>query len=109
MLDTFSVQQPIRFRATLRNDYTAPRHVATVRQLPSSPAGEDWFDWEVRPGPDPSTNASGPTDGFLVQVCYVEKTPAGICAGSSVGHYQREEPLALGVKANGVLNLRVRY
>ena len=38
--------------------------------------GEDWFEWEKRPGPEPASNVTGPNDVFLVRVCYVEKTQA---------------------------------
>lgn len=43
------------YLATLPDDYTGPRHVATVRQLPPGPAGEEWYEWEERPGPEPAT------------------------------------------------------
>lgn len=32
-------------------EYVCPRHIATVRQLPSQSPGVDWFEWEERPGP----------------------------------------------------------
>jgi len=50
---------------TLPDDYTGPRHVATVRQLPPGPGGQDWFDWEERPGPESASNATGPDDGLV--------------------------------------------
>ena len=53
---------------TLPDDYTGPRHVVTLQQLPPESPGEDWFEWEERPGPEPVT----PNDEFIVQVCYVE-------------------------------------
>jgi hypothetical protein len=59
----------------LPDDYTGPRHVVTVRQLPPGPgaySGEDWFEWEERPGPEPASNATSPNDVLLVRVCYVE-------------------------------------
>ena len=66
---------------TLPGDYTGPRHVVTVRQLPPGPgaySGEDWFDWEERPGPEPVSTASRANDEILVHVCYVEgKGPLG--------------------------------
>jgi hypothetical protein len=57
---------------TLPDDYTGPRHVVTVRQLPPGPGSEDWFDWEEHPGPEPASTASRPNDEILVHVCYVE-------------------------------------
>ena len=50
---------------TLPEEYTGPRYVATVRQLPPGPGGEDWFDWEERPGPESASNATGPDDGLV--------------------------------------------
>jgi hypothetical protein len=50
---------------TLPDDYTGPRHVVTVRQRPPGSSGEDWFDWEKRPGPGPASTATGPDDGLL--------------------------------------------
>jgi hypothetical protein len=60
---------------TLPEDYIGPRHVVTVGQLPPGPgaySGEDWFDWEERPGPEPASPTSRPNDELVVQVCYVE-------------------------------------
>jgi hypothetical protein len=76
---------PSRFRVqygylkTLPDDYTGPRHVVTVRQLPPGPgaySGEDWFEWEERPGTEPPSNATGPNDELVVRVSYVERTQA---------------------------------
>jgi hypothetical protein len=61
---------------TLPDDDIGPRHVVTVKQLPPRPDGEDWFEWEERPGPEPASAASRPADDLLVRVCYVERTPA---------------------------------
>lgn len=65
---------------TLPDDYVGARHVVTVGRLPpelGTYSGEDWFDWEERPGPEPASKATGPNDEFLVHVCYVEaKTKA---------------------------------
>jgi hypothetical protein len=61
---------------TLPEEYSGPRHVVTVKQLPPGPGGEDWFEWEERPGPEPASNATGPNDGVVIHVCYVEKTHA---------------------------------
>jgi hypothetical protein len=62
------------------DDYTGPRHVVTVKQLPPGPgaySGEDWFEWEERPGPGAASNATGPDDEILMRVSYVEtKTKA---------------------------------
>lgn len=63
---------------TLPDDYTGPRHVATVRQLTPGPgaySGEDWFEWEERAGVEPLSMAS-PNDDLVVRVCYVERTQA---------------------------------
>jgi hypothetical protein len=65
------------FLKTLPDDYTGPRHVVTVRQLPPGPSaysGEPWFEWEERPGPDPASDATGPSDDVVLQVCFVETT-----------------------------------
>jgi hypothetical protein len=61
---------------TLPDDYTGPRHVVTVRQLPPGPgasSAEDWFEWEERPGPRPADEADRFTNEQIIQVCYVEK------------------------------------
>ena len=47
---------------TLPDDYIGPRHTVTVRQLPPVEPGEDWFEWEERPGPEPASNATGPNE-----------------------------------------------
>jgi hypothetical protein len=60
---------------TLTDDYTGPRHVVTVRQLPPAERAKPWFEWEERPGPEPVTTASRPNDEILVQVRYVEAKP----------------------------------
>ena len=64
---------------TLPDEYTGPRHVVAVRQippeeLPAAERAESWFDWEERPGPEPASNASGPDAELLVHVCYVERS-----------------------------------
>ena len=46
-----------------------------MKQLPPGPGGEDWFEWQERPGPEPAPNAAGPDDEILVHVCYVEAKP----------------------------------
>ena len=58
---------------TLPDDYAGPRHTVTVRRLPPEPgaySGEDWFEWEERPGPEPASPASRPNDEILLQVSY---------------------------------------
>ncbi|MGA2593732.1 MAG: hypothetical protein ABSH32_27810 [Bryobacteraceae bacterium] len=35
---------------TLPHDYIGPRHTVTVKRLPPVERGEDWFEWEERPG-----------------------------------------------------------
>jgi hypothetical protein len=64
---------------TLPDHYIGPRHTVTVKQLPPGPgaySSEDWFEWEERPGPEPASDATGPNDGVVIHVCYVEKTHA---------------------------------
>jgi hypothetical protein len=61
----------------LPDNYTGPRHVVTVRQLPPGPgaySGEPWFEWEERHGPEPASTASRPNDDVVLQVCFVETT-----------------------------------
>jgi hypothetical protein len=60
----------------LPDDYVGLHHTVTVKQLPPGPGDEDWYEWEERPGPEPVSNATGPNDGVLVQVSYVERTRA---------------------------------
>jgi hypothetical protein len=59
----------------LPDSYTGPRHTVTVRQLPPVEPGEDWFQWEESPGPEPASDATGPNDEILVHVRYVEGKP----------------------------------
>jgi len=66
---------------TLPDDYTGQRHVVAVRrippeELPAAEPSQNWFDWEERPGPEPASNATGPDDGLLIHVRYVETAPA---------------------------------
>jgi len=69
---------PHRFRVqygylkTLPDGYTGPRHVVTVQQLPPESPGEDWFEWEERPGPEPTREARIPNNDLVIHVCYVE-------------------------------------
>jgi hypothetical protein len=63
----------------LPRDFTGPRHVVTVRQippeeLPPASRAETWFEWEERPGPDPDPKSAGLSDDFVLQVCFVETT-----------------------------------
>jgi hypothetical protein len=63
--------------ARLPDDYTGPRHMVAVRQIPPeeiapTERADNWFEWEERPEAGPASNATGPTDEILVQVCYVE-------------------------------------
>jgi hypothetical protein len=44
------------YLTTLPDDYTGPRHVVTMKQLPPVERGEDWFEWEERPGPEPASS-----------------------------------------------------
>lgn len=58
-------------------NYSGPRHVVTVRQIPPdelSPAnrGESWFEWEERSGPEPVSNVTSPENEVLIRVSYVE-------------------------------------
>jgi hypothetical protein len=59
---------------TLPDDYIGPRHTVTVRQLPpglGAYAGDEWFDWEERPGRGPADLADL-NDEQIIQVSYVE-------------------------------------
>jgi hypothetical protein len=60
---------------TLPEDYTGPRHVVTVRRIPPVEPGEDGYEWEERPGPEPVSHASGPDDELVIQMCYVDMKP----------------------------------
>jgi hypothetical protein len=63
---------------TLPDDYTGSRHVVTVKQLPSGRDGEEWYEWEERPGPGPPEDADGLSDEQIIRVNYVErKRPVG--------------------------------
>jgi hypothetical protein len=60
----------------LPDGYIGPRHMVTVRRLPPEPgahSGEDWFEWEERPGPEPASNATGRNDDLVIRVCNVER------------------------------------
>ncbi len=62
----------------LPDDYTGPRHTVTVRRLPperGSCSDEDWYEREERPGPEQVSNATGPIDEIVVQVCHIEMKP----------------------------------
>jgi len=53
------------YLATLPDDCSGPRHVVTLQQLPPETPGEDWFEWEERPGPEPASNTTGASgEGF---------------------------------------------
>jgi hypothetical protein len=51
----------------------ARRHDETA---PPGPCGENWFEWEERPGPEPTSSATGGNDQTFIQVCDVERTQA---------------------------------
>jgi len=60
---------------TLPDDYSGPRHIITVRQLPpgrGAYSGDDWFEWEERPGLGRLEDADRPNDEQIIQVSYVE-------------------------------------
>ena len=66
----------------LPEDYTGPRHVVTVRQIPPeeiAPAERDdnWYEWEERPGPEPASKVTAPTMSSSSRVHYVEGKPKG--------------------------------
>ncbi len=68
------------FLKKLPEDYTGPRHTVTVRRIPPAwrtGSDEDWFEWEERPGPEPVSNATGPDDELVIQVCHVDMKPKG--------------------------------
>ena len=56
----------------LPEHYIGPRHVIGVKQISPESPGEEWFEWEERPGPGPPSKDTGKTDDLIVQVCYVE-------------------------------------
>ena len=63
---------------TLPDDYTGSRHVVTVKQLPSGRDGEEWYEWEERPGPGPADDTDCPSDEQIIRVNYIErKRPVG--------------------------------
>jgi hypothetical protein len=84
---------------TLPDDYIGTRHVVTVRQLPPVKRGEDWFQWEERPGPEPASNAISPSDeswltrllvgpvgrSFLEGATACRAVPARVCQGGGSG------------------------
>jgi hypothetical protein len=57
------------------DDFTGPRHVVTVKQLPPVERAEDWFEWQERHGAEPLSPAS-PNDDLVVRVWYLARTPA---------------------------------
>jgi len=57
---------------TLPDGYPGPPHTVTVKQLPPGPGGEEWFEWEERPGPGPAEDADRLSDEQITRVCYVE-------------------------------------
>jgi hypothetical protein len=44
-----------------------------VKQLPSGRDGEEWYEWEERPGPGPPDDTDCPSDEQIIQVRYVER------------------------------------
>jgi hypothetical protein len=60
---------------TLPDDYVGRRHVVTVKQLQPVEPGEDWYEWEERPGAAPASTVSSPNGELLVRVSYVEAKP----------------------------------
>jgi hypothetical protein len=60
---------------TLADDYTGPRHVVSVRQLPPGPGAysdDEWFEWEEQPRLGPAEVADVLIDEHTIQVRYVE-------------------------------------
>jgi hypothetical protein len=60
---------------TLPDDFAGHRHVVAVRQLlpePSAYSGDEWFEWEERPGLGPAEVADL-NDEQIIQVRYVEE------------------------------------
>ena len=68
---------------SLPADYRGPRHIVAVRQippeeLPPASRGQDWFELEERPGPEPPAEPRGPNDDIVLQVCFIDsKGPPG--------------------------------
>jgi hypothetical protein len=58
---------------TLPDDYTGPRHTVTMKQLPPGRDGEEWYEWEERPGPVPANDADRYSDDQIIHVRYVER------------------------------------
>ena len=81
---------------TLPGEYSGPRHVVTVKQLPPVEPGEDWFEWEERPGPEPAANATGRDDEIVVQVHCVDGKPKASIRRSPAGHRYRYRGLPFG-------------
>jgi hypothetical protein len=49
-----------------------------VKQLRSGRDGEEWYEWEERPGPGPPDDADRLSDELVIRVNYVEqKRPLG--------------------------------
>src|ERR1017187_1218951 len=55
--------------------FTCPRTITALRSESLPAPQEDSRELE-RPGPEPASDATGPNDGVVIHVCYVEKTHA---------------------------------
>jgi hypothetical protein len=55
-----------------------------ARYPQGSEPGEDWFEWEERPGPKPVSTASHPNDDLVINVCYVSLSETGQAANRSL-------------------------
>ena len=60
-------------------DYIGERHVVVVRQIPPQSPGEDWYEFEERPGRAVAVTPSE-SDDLIIQVHYVESM-AGLQVG----------------------------
>ena len=71
---------------TLPDDYAGPRHTVTVKQLPPVEPGENWFQWEERPGLGPAKD-DRLSDEQIIRVSYVErKGPVPATSSGSSAH-----------------------
>ena len=54
----------------LPTEYTGERHLVVVKQLPPRSPGQEWVEFEERPGPEPE-QPPGPPNERIVNICIV--------------------------------------